>query len=194
MLAQHFPDGKDVLRYVVVSEYRPGDGLYVVTPEQAARFTYKEIVVERKLDGLGQHVSPWALGITKGATSWLRSYCIVEGMIPEHRMTPRNPFEPIALPAEINPEGLERLLEALGERCGVRKLIDVNNPRPGLVQVMSELDDRQITAIILRYGLIDGRVMSYEAVGKHLGLKRPRTREIVIGAEGMIRFGTRGSN
>ncbi len=197
ILVQHIIDGDGITlgkprRYVVVSNVHPDFKIFVVTPEQAERFTYKEIVEQLKLDGLGEQKDLQEMGISDGHIQWMRySHSVVEGMIPERKGNHQKPFIPIELPEEINHEGLELLLNALcGGREnyeGIRNIINSEDPRPGLLALSAKLDKRMVTILVLRFGLDGEEPMTYKKIGQYLNISGGLVREKLAKALSMMR-------
>lgn len=172
-------------QWVVVSTVLPeSNELYVVTPEQAAEFTYREIVVRLRLHNLGTKMSLYELGIAPSHAGYWDSYTysVVEGMIPERKGNHQTPFTAIDFPEEINAEGLGYLIADLGiehDHFGIRTVFEGRSARDGLLILSEKLDKRMITILVLRYNLNgdnpDGA--SYTQIAKYLSVSTTTVRE-----------------
>lgn len=144
---------------------------YVETIDMVDRFDAK-FVRSGILDGWGQMVTARELGIIDDHDEWEPLvYCTVEGLYVQPG-TPAPEFTLMALPDDINSEGLQELFSYLshdGRHEAIDKLLALHEPADAMRLLAENMEARDITVVILRFGLHGEQRMRNGAVARLMG-------------------------
>ncbi|MDR1697494.1 MAG: RNA polymerase sigma factor RpoD [Erysipelotrichaceae bacterium] len=101
--------------------------------------------------------------------------------------------EPVSIETPVGEDEESTIIDMIGDPNGSSPINDVNKAdlRDKLLQMLSDLTDREEAVVIARYGLLDNRPKTLEEVGKMFNVTRERIRQIEAKAIRKLRHRSR---